>query len=114
MYAIFVTLRVKEEFLQDFIVASFGGAIGSVNDELNCYRFDILRNSEDHNLFHLYEVYKDKNSHQELHLNTTHFLKLQEAVSPMIEGRGSSVLMDTMFPDDDGWADQKISLLQSV
>jgi len=107
MYAIFVTLRVKEEFCTDFIEASFGDSAGSVKNEPNCYRFDILRNADEPTIFHLYEVYKDKNSHQELHLNTPHFLKWQEAVKPMIEGQGSSIVMDTIFPNDDVWENQK-------
>ena len=76
MYSIFVTLRVKEEYSEAFVRASFGDSIGSIKNEPNCYRFDVLRNSNDSNLFHLYEVYKDEYSHKELHLNMPHFLKV--------------------------------------
>ena len=73
----------------------------------------LLRNSNDPNLFHLYEVYKDEYSHKELHLNMPHFLKWQEEVLPMLDGDSSSVVMDTIFPDDQVWENQKNSLLKA-
>ena len=113
MYSIFVTLRVKEDYAEAFVRASFGDSVGSIKNEPNCYRFDVLRNSNDLNLFHLYEVYKDEYSHKELHLNMPHFLKWQEEVLPMLDGDPSSVVMDTIFPDDQVWENQKNSLLKA-
>ena len=59
MISIFVTIRIKEGYADEFSEASFGDAQGSVRDEPGCFRFDILQNDEDSNLFHLYEVYAD-------------------------------------------------------
>ena len=42
-----------------------------------------------------------------------HFLKWQEEVLPMLDGDPSSVVMDTIFPDDQVWKNQKNSLLQA-
>ena len=56
MISIFVTIRIKEGFSDQFTEASFGDSQGSVRDEPGCFRFDILKNSEEPNLFHLYEV----------------------------------------------------------
>ena len=111
MDAIFVTIRVKEQFCNDFIQASLGDAVGSVKDEPSCLRFDVLSNTEDPTVFYLYEVYK--NAHQKLHLSRSRFLKWQETVNPMIEGRESSVVMDTIFPDEDVWTGQKKRIFQS-
>ena len=41
MYAIFVTINVKEEHLEEFTQASFGDAEGACRDEPGCFRFDI-------------------------------------------------------------------------
>ncbi len=47
MISIFVTIRIKEGFADEFRQASLGDAEGSTRDEPGCYRFDILQNSED-------------------------------------------------------------------
>ncbi len=56
MHSIFVTIRIKPGFADRFTEASFGDGQGSVRDEPGCFRFDILKNSSDPNLFHLYEM----------------------------------------------------------
>ena len=56
MISIFVTIQVKDGYAGQFTEASFGDSQGSVRDETGCYRFDILRNVEDPNKFHLYEA----------------------------------------------------------
>ncbi|HIA21188.1 MAG TPA: antibiotic biosynthesis monooxygenase, partial [Alphaproteobacteria bacterium] len=57
MMSIFVTIKIKEGFSDQFREASFGDSEGSVRDEPGCFRFDILQNSECRQVFHLYEVY---------------------------------------------------------
>ena len=59
MFAIFVTLKVKNQYIEEFRKASFGDSEGSVRDEPGCFRFDVLQNSTKNNIFHLYEVYED-------------------------------------------------------
>jgi len=59
MMSIFVTIKIKEGFSDQFREASFGDSEGSVRDEPGCFRFDILQNSECPQVFHLYEVYED-------------------------------------------------------
>ncbi|HAL46388.1 MAG TPA: antibiotic biosynthesis monooxygenase, partial [Dehalococcoidia bacterium] len=55
MISIFVTIRIKDGFADQFREASFGDAHGATREEPGCFRFDILQNAEDSNLFHLYE-----------------------------------------------------------
>ena len=62
MISIFVTIRIKEGYAQEFTEASFGDAQGSVRDEPGCFRFDILANADDPNLFHLYEEHVPRHS----------------------------------------------------
>jgi len=73
MISIFVTINIKDGFADKFSEASLGDSQGSVRDEPGCFRFDILRNSEVANRFHLYEVYKDEEALAS-HRKTPHFL----------------------------------------
>ena len=51
MISIFVTIQIKDGFVEQFKEASLGDSQGSVRDEPGCFRFDILQNSEDSNKF---------------------------------------------------------------
>ncbi len=110
MHSIFVTIRVKPDFTAQFTEASFGDGRGSVRDEPGCFRFDILKNSTDPNLFHLYEVYEDEAA-LEAHRNAPHYKKWRETVQGWFDGDPERVMMTTVFPSDDGWKKQKPHLL---
>ena len=60
MYAIFVTIKIKPGFAEQFKEASLGDAQGSVRDEPGCLRFDMHQSASDPNTFHLYEVYENQ------------------------------------------------------
>ena len=110
MFSIFVTLKIKRGFSQLFIEASRGDATGSVRDEQGCFRFDIHQNSLNSNTFHLYEVYLDEAAFK-AHIETPHYLKWQSAVKDWFDGEPSVIRMDTVFPSQDGWEQQKTHLL---
>ena len=110
MYAIFVTLDIKPDHVEDFIEASFGDAQGSVRDEPGCFRFDLLRDPEKATRFYLYEVYRDKAAF-EAHLETPHFGKWKARVESMFDGEMQRIDMATVFPSDPGWEKQKPGLL---
>ena len=110
MHSIFVTIRIKPGFTDQFTQASFGDAQGSVKDEPGCFRFDILKNSSDPNLFHLYEVYADEAA-LEAHRNAPHYKKWRGTVQGWFDGEPERVVMSTVFPSDDGWRRQKPHLL---
>ena len=111
MISIFVTINIKEGFIDKFREASFGDSEGSVRDELGCFRFDILQNAESPHVFHLYEVYEDDQAF-ETHKTAPHFKKWFSAVEPWIVGEIKSVKMRTVFPSDAGWRSQKPSLVR--
>ncbi len=110
MYSIFVTIQIKPGFRDRFMEASLGDAQGSVRDEPGCFRFDMLKNVSDPNRFHLFEVYTDEAA-LETHRNAPHFLKWRETVKDWLEGEPQRVMMNTIFPSDDGWRKQKPHLL---
>ena len=111
MISIFVTIKIKDGFLEQFQDASFGDSEGSVRDEPGCFRFDILQNSENPQVFHLYEVYEDDAAF-EAHKNTPHFKKWFSEVRPWFDGEVTSVKMQTIFPSEKGWKKQKPCLLK--
>ena len=110
MISIFVTIRIKPGFSTQFAEASLGDAQGSVRDEPGCFRFDILKNTEEPNLFHLYEVYEDEAA-LDAHRNAPHYKKWRSTVEDWFDGDIERVMMNTVFPSDEGWRQQKSSLL---
>ena len=110
MYAIFVTINIKDGFADEFAAASLGDGQGSVRDEENCFRFDILRSPDNPNQFYLYEVYANRAAHA-THREQPHYVAWRSAVEHMFEGDLGRVEMETVFPSDDGWRAQKPGLV---
>ncbi|MBM3926423.1 MAG: antibiotic biosynthesis monooxygenase [SAR202 cluster bacterium] len=110
MISIFVTIKVKQGKMEDFIKAVYDDAKGSVRDEPGCYRFDVLRDSKDPNLLHLYEVYADQAA-LEAHRKMPHYTKWRSIVDPWFDGPAQRVEMTTLFPSDAGWKKQKPNLV---
>ena len=111
MYAIFVTIKIKEDRVDEFMTASLGDAQGSVRDEPGCFRFDILQDPQLASRFYLYEVYLDQKAF-DAHLEAPHFIKWKSIVSEMFEGDPTRIDMKTIFPSEEGWKQQKPGLLQ--
>ena len=106
MYAIFVTVNVKTDKIEEFEKASLGDAQGSTRDELECFRFDILRDAAVPGRYYLYEVYLNRDS-LEKHRATPHFQKWLSTVGDWFEADLERIEMETVFPSDDGWGLQK-------
>ena len=110
MLSIFVTIQIKPGFRERFMEASLGDSQGSVRDEPGCFRFDILQNDSDPNLFHLYEVYADQAAF-DAHREAPHYKKWRSTVLDWFQGEPERVAMTTVFPSDEGWRKQKPHLL---
>ena len=110
MFSIFVTINVKPEHIAEFKEASLGDSEGSTRDEPGCFRFDIHEDVDIPSRFYLHEVYRDEDAFQ-AHLETPHFLKWKDIVSPFFDGEITKVLMKTVFPSDAGWEKQKPGLI---
>ncbi len=106
MFAIFVTVKVKPGKRDDFVKAVLGDAQGSVRDEAECVRFDVLLDREDPNKLYFYEVYKSEAS-LEKHRTMPHYTKWRETVKDWFDGPTVPVRMNTVFPSDKGWEAQK-------
>ena len=109
MLSIFVTIDVKEEFVDQFAAASLEDARGSVEDEPLCYRFDISQDEAVSTRFYLYEVYADEKAFQ-YHLTTPHFLTWKNQVEPWFVSEPEILRMSSVFPSSDGWKSQKPGL----
>ena len=109
MFAIFVTIDVRPEHVEEFAEASLGDARGSVRDEPGCFRFDINQDEEVPSRFYLYEVYRDEDAFQ-AHLEAPHFLEWRQKVQPFFDGDPQRIQMKTVFPSARGWEGQKSGL----
>ena len=80
MHVTLVHVRVKPEFLVDFIRASEANHRGAVKEPGN-RRFDVLQSAEDPTRFLLYEAYESAES-AAAHKSTAHYLAWRDAVAP--------------------------------
>ena len=83
MYVTIVHVKVKPQFVDDFIRASGKNHYQSVKEAGNL-RFDVLQKGEDPTEFALYEAYTDQAS-SAAHKETTHYLEWRETVAPWME-----------------------------
>jgi quinol monooxygenase YgiN len=71
--ALFVTVEIKQDRIEEFTEVMKIDAASSVSDENGgCLRFDVLSHGENSNKFSFYEVYKDSAAF-EFHQTTKHF-----------------------------------------
>ena len=77
LFVIHAPLKIKEDHVSDFIDSLRRDAIGSVNEEQGCLRFDIYQNQEDRSALYLYEVYVNKAAF-EYHRATPHIKRWVE------------------------------------
>ena len=75
-----VMIKVKEENIQDFIIATIENHEASVKETGN-RRFDFLQSVNDPTIFMLYEAYNSEEDAKE-HKNTSHYKKWKETVAP--------------------------------
>ena len=103
MKVLVVKVKLKDEYRQQFIEASYGDARGANEDEPGCRRFDFLQDGADPNTFYLYEVYDDDAAFQ-AHLQTPHFLKWRDAIDESWYAEPTVVAHCTnLYPSDANW-----------
>ncbi len=96
MIAMWVKVRVKPEGRQRFLEAIEIDALGSERDEPHCYRFNVLQDEQDPNVYYFYEVYRDQAA-LEAHRQTPHYAKWR-AVADVLEAPPEAVRTRTVFP----------------
>ena len=77
MYVIVAPIQIKEGHREAFIEAMLDDAKGSVRDEPDCLRFDVIQDGSDPNRIWLYEIYVDEAAFQ-AHLQAPHFIKWRD------------------------------------
>ena len=103
MIAIWVKVRVKPHGRQRFLEAIEIDALGSERDEKDCFRFNVLQDEKDENIYYFYEVYKDQAA-LEAHRKMPHYAKWQ-AVADTLDGPTEPTRCKTVFPAAAGyWA----------
>jgi len=97
MYVVCVTIKVKPDFVQQFIDASLLNQRGTRTTEPGNVRWDVLQAEDDPTRFFLYEVYHTKDDFSR-HQQTQHYLTWKTAVQdwmaePRVAVRHNSISM---------------------
>lgn len=96
MFAIFVTVNIKPDRIEEYLAACVEEGEASVRDELNCFRFEILRDKNKPNQVCYMEVFKDEESLQ-VHWETPHFKKMWDATKDMVDPGGGQTDLWQLF-----------------
>jgi quinol monooxygenase YgiN len=101
MYIVFVHVKVKHEFVDQFRQASIENARNSLM-ESGVARFDVVQESDDPTKFVLVEVYRTPEDAAR-HKETNHYAVWRDNVMEMMAEPRVGVKYLNIFPDDDGW-----------
>ena len=96
MLAIWVKVRIKPGERQRFLKAIEVDALGSERDEPGCYRFNVLQDMQDENLYYFYEVYKDEAA-LEAHRAAPHYA-VWKAAADTVDGPTQPTRCRPVFP----------------
>ena len=101
LYIIHAKLVIKEDKIDDFIRAITLDAVGSVNEEQGCLRFDVFQDKEKPNQIFLYEVYTNLSAFQ-YHTKTPHIKKWQATVKGwyISDKENSAIKGNNIWPPD--------------
>ena len=102
MYGVFAAFQMQPEHRDDFIDALLDDARGSVETERGCVRFDVLRDEEDPNKVHIYEVYRDRAA-VEAHGQPPHRLRWVETTREWRAGPAVIRWGTNIYPPDEDW-----------
>lgn len=85
-FAIFVTVKVAPGKADEFLPIILENATSAVRDEPDCHMFRVLRNRDDADTFHFFEVYTSEAS-LDIHRETPHYKKFRELADPLVVDR---------------------------
>jgi quinol monooxygenase YgiN len=86
MYAVVVEFRIQADHVQAFHQAIVENARLSVESEVGCHQFDVCCDPAHPALFLLYELYDDESAF-EVHLQSSHFLRMNALTAPWVESK---------------------------
>lgn len=93
-FAIFVTVKINEGKIEDFLAHAYANATAAVRDEPNCHMFRVMQNQDDPNTVHFYEVYTSADCLDD-HRETVHYKAYNAATADMIADK-SIVKVDVL------------------
>jgi quinol monooxygenase YgiN len=96
MIAMWVKVRVKPNERERFLKAIEADALGSERDEPNCYRFNVLQDDKDVNVYYFYEVYEDQAA-LEKHRTMPHYATWR-AAADTLDGPTEPTRCNVVFP----------------
>lgn len=105
MLALWVKVRVKPEGRERFLKAIGTDAEGSERDEPDCFRFNVLHDRQDPNVYYFFEVYRDEAALQ-AHQATPHYAVWRDAADTL-DGPTEAIRCDTVFPAAAGYWEGK-------
>jgi quinol monooxygenase YgiN len=101
MFIVHVFVHVKPDCIEDFKKATLDNATGSLN-EPGVARFDVCQQQDDPTRFVLVEVYRTADDPAR-HKETDHYQRWRGTVADMMAEPRSSIKLNNIFPDEDGW-----------
>jgi len=102
VFALIVSLRIKPERRERFLVAADENSTASVRDEPACLRFDVVEDQAEPMHFFFYEVYRDESGF-DAHKKTPHYARWRQAAAECVADGGQQNTQCTLlFPRGDG------------
>ena len=102
MIAMWVKARIKPDQRKRFLEAIEIDALASERDEPGCYRFNVLQDEQDPDVYYFYEVYKDQAA-LEAHRTMPHYATWR-AAADTLDGPTQPTRCATVFPSSaDYW-----------
>jgi quinol monooxygenase YgiN len=96
MLALWVKVRIKPDMRDRFLKAIEHDALASERDEPGCYRFNVLQDEKDANVYYLHEVYKDQAA-LEAHRAAPHYA-VWRAAADTLDGPTEPTRCTPVFP----------------
>lgn len=93
-FAIFVTVKIKEGKIDEFLSHALVNATSAVRDEPNCHMFRVMQDRDTPNTVHFYEVYTEAAS-LDAHREFPHYKAYDAATKDLIEDK-SIVKVDVL------------------
>jgi autoinducer 2-degrading protein len=101
MLAMWVKVRIKPELRKQFLEAIEVDALGSERDEPGCFRFNVLQDERDENVYYFFEVYRDQAA-LEAHRAMPHYA-VWRAAAHTLDGPTEATPCATVFPASAGY-----------
>jgi autoinducer 2-degrading protein len=102
MYVVCVQVKVKPEFIDEFIRATQENHEGTRKMEAANVRWDLLQAEDDPTKFFIYEVYRTKEDFPK-HQQTEHYLKWKAAVADWMAEPRVGTRYTNLYPVDNNW-----------